>query len=320
MSELNAQVIVVVVTYNRCNQLLVTLEHYYKSFDQISHLIVVNNASTDETTSKIEKIVELWKGKLLVLNLPENLGGAGGFYEGVKKAAELGSKWIFISDDDAVPADHCLDKLLKAATNERDVYGAVAIAENSASKKLCWPVKPIVDSVSSSGGVLKKHYEELDSIEYPEMLPFLGFMISKESVQRIGYPNKDYFISGDDVEYGIRLCSSGSRLIQVKDAVMLHPEIPRLMINVLGKEFLVLRMPSWRRFLDVRNRIWNSRLAYGYLGMMYTCLSVIPHSVLICYTHPDKINQVRAITKGVFKGVFSKPKSHKSMGLLKESH
>ena len=313
----NKKLSVVVVTYNRCDQLLVTLDHYHKSIALIEYLIVVNNASTDDTSVNLRELADKWLGKLMVINLRKNVGGAGGFHEGVKKAVDVGSDWVFISDDDAVPEKDCLKKLLAHADNASDVYGAVAVSKGSERKELCWPVKSSKYLEQCGSIKAKRYYDELSEIEYPGMIPFLGFLVSAASVRVVGYPNKEYFISGDDVEYGIRLQALGAQLIQVKAAVMIHPPIPRKVFNILGREFNVLIMPPWRRYLDVRNRVWNSRLEEGVSGAVSVALSYCVHLPLILLSQGEKFRQIVACSKGLLVGLFRSSPSHSREGLLK---
>lgn len=44
-----------------------------------------------------------------MITLPENMGGAGGFHEGIKYAFEHGFDYIWLMDDDGFPAETCLE-------------------------------------------------------------------------------------------------------------------------------------------------------------------------------------------------------------------
>ena len=54
-------------------------------------------------------------------------------------------------------------------------------------------------------------------------LPFNGFLIHRKLIEKIGYPDKEFFIYGDDTDYSLRVISSGSLLIMVTDSVLYHP-------------------------------------------------------------------------------------------------
>lgn len=93
----------VIVTYNRLDMLKEVLDAFDNQIKQPDYLIVVNNASTDNTS----EFLELWskRGSMskIVITTSENIGGSGGFYVGTEKAIQLGADWIWVSDDDAIP-------------------------------------------------------------------------------------------------------------------------------------------------------------------------------------------------------------------------
>ena len=52
---MNFNVCVVIVTYNRLNKLKKTLDYYDKQQLSPSHIVVVNNASTDSTSQFLQE-------------------------------------------------------------------------------------------------------------------------------------------------------------------------------------------------------------------------------------------------------------------------
>ena len=69
----------VIVTYNRLDMLKEVLDAFDNQIKQPDYLIVVNNASTDNTS----EFLELWskRGSIskIVITTSENIGGSGGF-------------------------------------------------------------------------------------------------------------------------------------------------------------------------------------------------------------------------------------------------
>ena len=97
----------VVVTFNRLEKLknvLAALEAQTRLPEQ---LIIVNNASTDDTAvylNEYERDFPLKdKTSITIVTLPENVGGAGGFSAGMRKGYELGADFVWIFDDDGYP-------------------------------------------------------------------------------------------------------------------------------------------------------------------------------------------------------------------------
>ena len=74
------KIAVVVVTYNRL-KLLKKCIYNLKNQRNVD-IIVINNASTDETEKYIQSIKN---EKIIYCNTGKNLGGAGGFSYGIKK-------------------------------------------------------------------------------------------------------------------------------------------------------------------------------------------------------------------------------------------
>ena len=101
----------VIVTYNRLDKLKKCLAAYETQTYQPSKILVVNNASTDGTK---EYLIQ-WEGdntspvQKYVLHMNENLGGAGGFAEGIRHMQDMEVDWIWIADDDAYPDEKCLE-------------------------------------------------------------------------------------------------------------------------------------------------------------------------------------------------------------------
>jgi GT2 family glycosyltransferase len=87
----------VLVTYNRLTDLKKTLKAYVAQTLRPNYLIIVDNASTDGTT----EFVDDWSSKhqdafqVIVLHSEKNLGGAGGFSLGIKKAVELECDFVY---------------------------------------------------------------------------------------------------------------------------------------------------------------------------------------------------------------------------------
>jgi rhamnopyranosyl-N-acetylglucosaminyl-diphospho-decaprenol beta-1,3/1,4-galactofuranosyltransferase len=97
------------------------------TFDRPKDLAVLLG-SINSQTARVDTICLVDSGKTPALDVAEkhsnvdyirseaNLGGAGGFALAALKAVASGAKWIWMMDDDAVPADpECLATLLREA-------------------------------------------------------------------------------------------------------------------------------------------------------------------------------------------------------------
>lgn len=118
-SKDSVNVAAVVVTFNRLEKLKTVLASLESQTRLPNQLIIVNNASTDGTDKYLEEYTRDFANghlenrvNLTVVNLPENVGGAGGFSAGMHKGYELGADFVWIFDDDGYPQPQALEKLL----------------------------------------------------------------------------------------------------------------------------------------------------------------------------------------------------------------
>lgn len=119
------KIYIIVVTYNRKLLLIDCLNSLIKQNHYFVKIIVVNNASTDGTISFLESNNFL-NEKIELINLDENIGGAGGFSAGMQSAFEQGADYVWMMDDDAVPHSTALEEIMRHATPEH-IYGSLAV-------------------------------------------------------------------------------------------------------------------------------------------------------------------------------------------------
>ncbi len=123
----------VVVTFNRLDHLQFTLARLISG--TADHIVVVDNASSDGTNTWLATQDD---PRLLVITLPDNRGGAGGFEAGVATARDtFNPDWVVLMDDDARPIRGALTQFRsKIATLDPDT-GAVAAAVVHPDGRLC---------------------------------------------------------------------------------------------------------------------------------------------------------------------------------------
>jgi rhamnopyranosyl-N-acetylglucosaminyl-diphospho-decaprenol beta-1,3/1,4-galactofuranosyltransferase len=109
-------------------------------------------------------------------------------------------------DDDCILDKDCLKNLIIGINNKRDIYSPIILSIED-RKTVLWGIKAKVNTGN----------REVIT------LPFNGFLIHRESIKEVGFPEKDFFIYGDDTEYNLRAKSSGRKIIMVTDSVMYHP-------------------------------------------------------------------------------------------------
>jgi len=195
----------VVVTFNRKTILKKCINSLLSQTLELDGIIIIDNCSTDGTDAFVER--EFKHNKTIIYQrLDKNEGGAGGFYFGTKLAIENGAGWVWLMDDDCMPDKECLKNLMTGIDNKKDIYSPIILSLED-KKTVLWGIKAKVNA--------GKH--EVVT------LPFNGFLVHRQTIQEIGFPDKRFFIYGDDAEYNFRAKSFGSKSIIITDSIMYHP-------------------------------------------------------------------------------------------------
>lgn len=207
VENLNPKVLALVVTYNRLELLKECLtsikKQTYKNFD----ILVVNNGSTDGTKDYLDSLTGV-----AVIN-QENLGGAGGFYAGMKymfERKEYDALWMM--DDDGLTEQHQLEYLVMYS-NKYKVDYSNALLLNRDNKNIINDTKEVYDK------------EKMDALEYIDgyICPFNGTFCYRNVIEKVGFIKKEMFIWGDEREYKMRILKNGLKIGTITRALHYHP-------------------------------------------------------------------------------------------------
>ena len=211
----------VVVTFNRKALLVNCLNALKAQTHPLTHIVVIDNASTDGTADFLGEHGWTNNDAFTLLTLSENMGGAGGFHEGIKYAFEQGFDYIWLMDDDGFPAETCLEKLLPYISN--NCYIGPIVIDCEGKEKLSFSLRlpnslQVIDHYSDIPKPLKIDNQIKDTV-----LPFNGTLIGRDLVQQMGLPMREYFIWGDEREYTMRAEAYHANILTVIDALFYHP-------------------------------------------------------------------------------------------------
>ncbi|MDM1272367.1 glycosyltransferase family 2 protein [Acinetobacter indicus] len=291
-NEIGHRIHTIVVTFNRKSLLAECLKKLLNQSMDFKYLIVVNNASTDGTEDYIREMGLFNEKKIIWLNLPENIGGAGGFSAGMKYAFEHGADYVWMMDDDALPHETALEELMRHGTSDA-IYGSLAVNEEFTA----WTTTLL----PSLKAVNLKH--EVPYKSEVQSLPFLGFLTSKEIYQKIGLPNESYFIAADDTEYCMRAHKAGFKTYICGASQIEHPKSDRYEINILIKKINFVKLVPWKRYYDTRNRVFIAKTYYGFKLYTQTIPSLVLRLFAALVYEGDRKKQIKAFFVGLCDGL-----------------
>ena len=262
----------VVITHNRLTQLRHTLDRVLA--EGMDHVVVVNNASSDGTDAYLSTLDD---PRVCILNLPENVGGAGGFEAGLKEVARrFDPDWVVIMDDDAYPRPGAIDVFRSGDKNSAAIIAASVSLPGGdiAEMNRPWtnPFRTLAAFLRTvSKGRAGFHIEDsayrIDRSTRVDGASFVGLFLSRKVLERVGFPNGRLFIYGDDVLYTLKASKSGSK-------ILFDPKI-EFEHNCETGSTVGIFTPLWKNYYRFRNQIFVYRLAAGPLLGVFVILAQV---------------------------------------------
>lgn len=295
------QVTALVVTYNRLKLLKGNIAAITAQTYPVKHILVIDNNSQDGTKEYLDS---LQIGGLIVKHLAKNLGGSGGFYEGIKIFEEqLTDDFVWIMDDDTIPTSTTLKELSQCwstigqfgflASNVRWIDGKPAVMN-----------VPAIDQAHWSSDDL----EISDNIFYPRVssASFVSLLVPREVISIKGLPYKEFFIWEDDAEYTSRISREYSCYF-VPESIVHHKTKSNDGIDIIDESGSRLS----RYFYLFRNKTFRARKAkgaekiksLGRIGIEYG-------QVLFSHGVNQRFKKLGIMSKGIIKGMYFNPKIH----------
>ncbi len=223
---------IVTVTWNRKNEVMTTLESIYAQNYKHFEVILIDNASTDDTQESVKKNYP----DVRYYYMSENLGATGGRNVGIEKAE---GNVIFFLDSDASLAPETLGAIVNKFNSDPSL-GAVA----------CKIVNAFTNDFDGAGWV----WSELDKEDRDkEFLSFSfsegGVAIRKDALKDVGSFWDFLFFGREGEELSLRLWDKGYKIIYCPDALVYHRE-------VLGQITETRIRGGKREYYDFRNSLY----------------------------------------------------------------
>jgi len=243
----------VVVTFNRLELLKQCIESLRNQTHKLDEIFIINNSSTDGTLDWLNE-----QNDLTIIN-QENSGSAGGQFTGIKTAYEKGYDWIWCLDTDVVPNFNALEMFLNTSSISEQKIGFLTSTVYYPDGNLCFINLPYTRDLHP----INQSINENNSISILSA-SFGSVLFSRDVIKEVGYPIKDFFIWGDDVEYTFRMIESKflGYLITSSKATHFAP-------HNYANPFIEMDYSDSKSFYCVRNTVYIIKLRNKLLGRSY---------------------------------------------------
>ncbi|MGB4593711.1 MAG: glycosyltransferase family 2 protein [Coriobacteriia bacterium] len=214
------------------------IEHVLAYIDQVAKVIAVDNTPEPHALA-VERLTELG---VEVVSMGSNIGIAAALNAGCGVAMAYGFEWALTLDQDSTPAPDMVHRLTQCLCEDDsdDVFLAVPV----------WQIE---------GGVkeqLSPRCIELD------VAMTSGNLVRLAAWKALGGFREGFFIDAVDTEYCLRGRQQGMRILQRRDAVLIHRP-GSLERKRFPTEHFVSNYSPLRRYYMTRNTLEVLR-AYGH--------------------------------------------------------
>ena len=228
-----------------------------------------------------------------VINLEKNLGGAGGFYYGIKSAYEIGCDYLWIMDDDTIATPTAVEHLVYSLEilQEKNVG---FLTSNVLFKDESPCMMNIPDTVHRWNEFISKGIVEISHTS------FVAMFIPASVVKEVGLPIKEYFIWGDDGEYSTRILRSGYAGYLIADSTVYH-----YMKENIGVDIFNTPKERISRFFYFYR---NTTITYRIRGFKSFCKIILFHNLIMAkllFSKTDhKLKKIFTVFRGTVAGMF----------------
>jgi GT2 family glycosyltransferase len=234
---------VVIVTYNNALLLEQLLTDVYSQTFPVARIIVVDNASKDGTKGMIGSKFP----HVQYIRLPVNSGSAGGYHDGIRAALD-GNDYVWTLDDDGGLFSDTLENLVHGLESLDDSLNVAAARDTGANHQHSMPT-------------------------LLEIAPWKGTLFRAEVIRKIGLPEKEYFMYGEDIEYSLRLHRNGYSIYWIPSSKAFERRQEKSSGILLGKQIQTYP-DAFRLYYAFRNQVqiyyryrlygkWLRMLLYG---------------------------------------------------------
>ena len=214
-SKSNPTIGTVILNWNKCEDLLLCLRSLFAQSVAPDHVLVVDNASSDNSVEQVKKNFPMCE--LLVHG--HNLGGSAGFNSGIRHLLTTNNyDYIQLLDNDVILEPDALEILLRqiASNPKAGMVGSKLLVTNTDSRlqehgaNIDWEryhLNPIGKGHSDSAeyGVNKR-------VDY---VPACSCLIRSSVLSELGLMDEGNFIYWDDIDWGIRFNENNYEVIAV---------------------------------------------------------------------------------------------------------
>jgi len=208
---MSAHVVVIITAWNEVEKTAACLETAVVQTHPHFTLLLVDNGSDPPLAPLIQPRFP----QVEIVRNPRNLGFAGGYNVGLRRALAQGAAYCFLLNNDTLLAPDCLAELVEEAQRAPDVGLVTAKIYYAGEPQRIWSVGNRLHPwllEKRAGGDDDLDRGQWDAARDVDFAPFCGALLTFAAATQIGLLDEQFFLYYEDLDYCLRLRAGGWRL------------------------------------------------------------------------------------------------------------
>jgi GT2 family glycosyltransferase len=208
-------------------------------------------------------------------------------------------------DDDAIPNKNSLEMMVKHPMFNCSDTGILAPIVYGIDKRIQKYHHKVLDAYLNEFSALGKvdlYLNDISTNYYDEIKLdancFVGPLLSRKAIAKVGYPNKEFFIYADDLEYTFRI-SRHFNLYLIPTSQILHKDFNSQFLNSDWKTYYTIR----NIIIFKTNYLPNKYKIIFHFQIIYKILRNIIKTLL---RDNNKFARIRMLLYGYYDGLKGK--------------
>lgn len=210
------QVCCVVINWNGWRDTLACLESLVSQDYPELRIVVVDNASTDDSVQRIRAAFP----RVNLLRAEENRGFAAGSNLGIRCALAHGAEFVWLLNNDILAPEDTLRKLVDEASDaDVGIVGTVLKYLDRPGMIQAWGGGSIVPWTGYA-----RHFDTPTPLNERSFLTFASVLLRREMLEQVGVLDEGYFMYFEDSDLCFRARDAGWKLRVAAETAVLHKE------------------------------------------------------------------------------------------------
>jgi GT2 family glycosyltransferase len=256
VKKYDIKIAVLLLNWNGIEFTVPCIESLLRSSVKPNSIIVVDNASIDDSVNVLKSLFS----DIQIIENKSNLGFAGGNNVGLQKILSDNYDYIWVLNNDTIVDENCLNDLIEAMEQDHNIAATTGKIIYEGTSDLIWYAGANINYRTLKSEHVGELQRDKGEFDVPIDVPFISgccMFLRKSALEMVGVFDNNFFAYSEDFDWCLRAGDLGLRLRYIPQARIYHKvsaTFKKTMIGNSGGTSSPLAI-----YLTTRNRMYIIR-------------------------------------------------------------